>query len=301
MWASIILRLLWVSFCIRRRSIDDAFSGSNLGIQQYRALPLLLGECDRRNLHIQSLLLDFRKTRCGSHLCLRIPCFSSSRWHKGIEVVAARKRPSNSTLRTTKIALIWRSDHSTAFRSKCGMTDLLCMYDCTLQHAELCALVASRSTGKERDTESGLDYFGARYYSSSMGRFLSPDPLGPWVADASDPQSWNMYAYARNNPLTNIDPTGYDCVYLNDAGTGIDKGGIDTNSNSGECGNNGGYWVDGTFTSGTVYSNSNDVYLHGYDSSSGQLTDSYSNVVTANGNNSQINTDVFSSPNLFAY
>jgi len=140
MWASIILRLLWVSFCIRRRSIDDAFSGSNLGIQQYRALPLLLGECDRRNLHIQSLLLDFRKTRCGSHLCLRIPCFSSSRWHKGIEVVAARKRPSNSTLRTTKIALIWRSDHSTAFRSKCGMTDLLCMLRL---HSATCGVVRS--------------------------------------------------------------------------------------------------------------------------------------------------------------
>jgi RHS repeat-associated protein len=155
-------------------------------------------------------------------------------------------------------------------------------------------------TGKERDAESGLDYFGARYYASSMGRFMSPDPLGPWVANAADPQSWNMYAYARNNPLVNTDPTGYDCVYLNNAGTGIDQNGIDTNSNSGECGNNGGYWVDGTFTSGTVYSNSNDVYLHGYDSSSGQLTDSYSNVVTANGNSSQINTDVFSGPNIFA-
>jgi RHS repeat-associated protein len=32
-------------------------------------------------------------------------------------------------------------------------------------------------TGKERDTESGNDYFGARYYASSMGRFMSPDPL----------------------------------------------------------------------------------------------------------------------------
>lgn len=59
--------------------------------------------------------------------------------------------------------------------------------------------------------------------------------------------------------------------------------------------------MDGTFTSGTVYSNSNDVYLHGYDSGSGQLTDSYSNVVTANGGSSPINTDVFSSTNLFAY
>lgn len=155
-------------------------------------------------------------------------------------------------------------------------------------------------TGKERDAESGNDYFGARYYASTVGRFMSPDPAGPWAADVSDPQSWNFYAYARNNPLINVDLFGYDCVYLNDAGTGIDKNSIDTNSNSGECGDHGGYWVDGSFTSGTVYSNNNDVYLHGYDSSTGQLTDSYSNVVTANGNSS-INTDVFSGPNLFAY
>jgi len=33
-------------------------------------------------------------------------------------------------------------------------------------------------TGKERDSESGNDYFGARYYSSAMGRFMSPDPSG---------------------------------------------------------------------------------------------------------------------------
>ena len=35
-------------------------------------------------------------------------------------------------------------------------------------------------TGKERDTESGLDYFGARYYTSSMGRFMSPDDGSDW-------------------------------------------------------------------------------------------------------------------------
>ena len=60
-------------------------------------------------------------------------------------------------------------------------------------------------TGKERDTESGNDYFGARYYASSMGRFMSPDwsakeePV-PY-AKLDDPQSLNLYAYVRNNPL----------------------------------------------------------------------------------------------------
>jgi RHS repeat-associated protein len=68
-------------------------------------------------------------------------------------------------------------------------------------------------TGKERDTESGNDYFGARYYSSSMGRFMSPDwsakedPV-PY-AQLDDPQSLNLYAYVRNNPLSKADPDGH--------------------------------------------------------------------------------------------
>jgi RHS repeat-associated protein len=66
-------------------------------------------------------------------------------------------------------------------------------------------------TGKERDAESGNDYFGARYYGSSMGRFLSPDPMLN-SGHPSNPQSWNRYAYVFNNPLRNTDPTGlYTC------------------------------------------------------------------------------------------
>jgi len=55
-------------------------------------------------------------------------------------------------------------------------------------------------TGKERDAETGLDFFGARYFSGSMGRFTSPDP-GNVGADIRNPQSWNAYAYTGNNPL----------------------------------------------------------------------------------------------------
>jgi RHS repeat-associated protein len=64
-------------------------------------------------------------------------------------------------------------------------------------------------TGKERDSESGLDNFGARYDASSLGRFMSPDPLG---GQKIDPQTLNKYAYVRNNPINLIDPTGlYVC------------------------------------------------------------------------------------------
>src|ERR1700751_619897 len=71
------------------------------------------------------------------------------------------------------------------------------------------------STGKERDSESGNDYFGARYYASSIGRFMSPDwsndpsPV-PW-GDLENPQSPNLYAYVNNNPLSHVDPNGHGC------------------------------------------------------------------------------------------
>ena len=62
-------------------------------------------------------------------------------------------------------------------------------------------------TGKERDSESGLDMFGARYMGSSLGRFMTPDPLLNSGRPGS-PQTWNRYAYALNNPLKIVDPTG---------------------------------------------------------------------------------------------
>lgn len=69
-----------------------------------------------------------------------------------------------------------------------------------------------RYTSKERDDETGLDYFGARYYSSPQGRFTSPDPLlssGTIYA----PQTWNRYSYVLNNPLKYTDPFGlYVCT-----------------------------------------------------------------------------------------
>ena len=70
-----------------------------------------------------------------------------------------------------------------------------------------------RFTGKERDTESGNDYFGARYYASSMGRWMSPDwsanPTSVPYADFSNPQSLNLYRYGANNPLVTVDKDGH--------------------------------------------------------------------------------------------
>jgi RHS repeat-associated protein len=62
-------------------------------------------------------------------------------------------------------------------------------------------------TQKERDNETGLDYFINRYYSSTQGRFNSADPESAGVAE-SEPQSWNGYAYVGNAPLTSTDSFG---------------------------------------------------------------------------------------------
>ncbi len=91
------------------------------------------------------------------------------------------------------------------------------MYDGATQNAFL----TYKFPGKERDSESGLDYFGARYYGSALGRFTSPDEFkggfddldgkpafaaGPLpYANLSDPQTLNKYVYTRNNPLRYID------------------------------------------------------------------------------------------------
>jgi len=62
-------------------------------------------------------------------------------------------------------------------------------------------------TQKERDIETGLDYFKARYYSSMQGRFTSADT--PFADQRpTDPSSWNSYAYVRNNPCSRTDPNG---------------------------------------------------------------------------------------------
>jgi len=82
-----------------------------------------------------------------------------------------------------------------------------------LRGARLENRIRSRCTGKERDSESGLDMFGARYYGSSLGRFMTPDwaakPIDVPYADFGNPQSLNLYSYVKNNPTTTRDPDGH--------------------------------------------------------------------------------------------
>jgi RHS repeat-associated protein len=119
-------------------------------------------------------------------------------------------------------------------------------------------------TGKPRDAETTLDYFGARYYNSTVGRWMSPDPSGLFYASPSNPQSFNLYTYVQNNPLTNIDPTGLDCIYINN-----DSGKLE-GFNSGDCDNstedkaNTGRYIDGTLTTITTTTGDANGRVTGY-------------------------------------
>jgi RHS repeat-associated protein len=119
-------------------------------------------------------------------------------------------------------------------------------------------------TGKERDTESGNDFFLARYYSSTAGRFISPD----WASGAEavpyaqfgDPQSLNLYGYVRDNPIGGVDANGHvDWNALLHAGKELAgsvvvkvSGGMGLKETVGEKGYQGGY-QGSVGASGTIF------------------------------------------------
>jgi RHS repeat-associated protein len=109
-------------------------------------------------------------------------------------------------------------------------------------------------TAKERDSESGLDNFGARYDSSNLGRFMSPDPLGILSGETTSPQSLNLYSYVQNNPVNAVDPDGLDCVYVGDNSVSVKRGDCVSDTDN-------GIFVNGTIdtTSGTYNSSTGTV------------------------------------------
>ncbi len=87
--------------------------------------------------------------------------------------------------------------------------------------------VRQKFTGYERDNETDLDFAQARMYASKLGRFATPDqPFND--QSESNPQSWNLYSYVRNNPLNMIDPTGeVGDYYDKENGAWLGSDGID--------------------------------------------------------------------------
>jgi RHS repeat-associated protein len=95
-------------------------------------------------------------------------------------------------------------------------------------------------TGKERDSESGNDYFGARYYANAMGRWMSPDPSMEGAV-LELPQTWNKYSYVYNNPLSRTDPDGRCPICIGALVGGVVEGGYDLGK---QLYNNGGHFGD---------------------------------------------------------
>ncbi|HEY2496660.1 MAG TPA: RHS repeat-associated core domain-containing protein [Candidatus Angelobacter sp.] len=81
-------------------------------------------------------------------------------------------------------------------------------------------------TSKERDSETSLDYFGARYFWNGMGRFVTSDwSAGPATvpyAHLDNPQTLNLYSYVDNNPINGIDPDGHATNHEFDGPSGLD-------------------------------------------------------------------------------
>jgi RHS repeat-associated protein len=117
--------------------------------------------------------------------------------------------------------------------------------------------------GANMETLTNVYDMPNRNLHSIQGRWIQPDPAGRKAVDVTNPQTWNRYAYVMNNPVIYNDPTGLDCAYLNASGTGVEKGGIDQHSSSGECGKTGGYWVEGSVTNVTVGGDAETVSLTG--------------------------------------
>jgi RHS repeat-associated protein len=115
-------------------------------------------------------------------------------------------------------------------------------------------------TSKERDSESGLDNFGARYDSSQLGRFMSPDPLGILTGQTGDPQGLNLYSYVQNNPINAVDPDGLDCVYVGGDSVSVKRGDCVSDTDN------------GIFVNGTI-----DIHSGTYDSSTGTVGFNYTN------------------------
>jgi hypothetical protein len=113
------------------------------------------------------------------------------------------------------------------------------------------------------------------------GRFLSPDPSGLAYANLFNPQSFNLYGYVQNNPLTNTDPTGLDCVHIdNDTGAyeGFESGDCD---NSTEALANSGHYVDGTLNQ-ISFNSQNQVIGYSGSTGDGQF-DSFAGSLSAGG------------------
>lgn len=136
-------------------------------------------------------------------------------------IIAAALMPIAAAAQTTEEVRYYHTDAVGSVRMVTDATGaIVSRYDYIPFGQEMPPVTADnvrRFAGKERDVETGLDYFGARYYASQTGRFTSVDPYLDVQKALVDPQQWNRYAYARDNPLRYVDRDGRAIETLWDA------------------------------------------------------------------------------------
>ncbi len=145
---------------------------------------------------------------------------STGSWTRG-EVYAGGRHVATYSGGTGGTTYFIHADWLATERARSNVSGALCESITSLPFGDAMTTSGSCSdvspmhfTGKEHDTETGLENFGARYDASSMGRFMTPDwsgkPQGVPYAEFGDPQSLSLYDYVRNNPTTRLDQDGHD-------------------------------------------------------------------------------------------
>ncbi len=116
-------------------------------------------------------------------------------------------------------------------------------------------------TGKQLDSESGLNNFEARYLEASLGRFMQPDDDSN--DQSADPQSWNRYSYVENGPMNRLDPNGHDCLYWNNQAAKM----LIVTIERGYCSKKSGAYVSGTVDESSLTYNGSELGYQFSDSS----------------------------------
>jgi RHS repeat-associated protein len=153
-----------------------------------------------------------------------------------IEMYVAGMHLGTYDVNSTQTASIFYYDHADWLgteRARTNLSGVACETTTSYPFGDAQAVSSScgqlvsprRFTGKERDSESGLDYFGARYFTSSMGRWMSPDRLNVTDDRLEMPSNTlNKYVYGANNPFRFIDQDGKDIVALFEPPHGVRPG-----------------------------------------------------------------------------
>ncbi|MGD0164036.1 MAG: RHS repeat-associated core domain-containing protein [Candidatus Sulfotelmatobacter sp.] len=170
---------------------------------------------------------------------------SSGGWNRG-EVYAGGRHLATYSGGTSGTIYFPYTDWLGTERARATETGTVCESITSLPYGDMQNITGScgdpspmHFTGKQRDTETGLDDFGARYYSSVQGRWYSPDWASAQVpvpyADLHNPQTLNLYDYVGGDPTNHADADGHISAKPGDSGDAAENGGCPSTYSYASC------------------------------------------------------------------